>query len=42
MVNREKGWDLGGSRTDVWRSYADQHGTLRYVGPNLLMKMWLY
>jgi hypothetical protein len=30
MLGREKGWDLTGSRRDLWRSYVDSRGTARY------------
>lgn len=42
MLNREKGWDLSGSRNDVWRSYMDLHGTLRCVRPVLPVNLWLF
>ena len=41
MLNREKGWDFNGSRTDVWRSYTDLNSTIRYIWPVLHMIMWL-
>lgn len=30
MLGRERGWDLGGSRRDLWRSYVDARGNFRY------------
>lgn len=41
MLNREKGWDLHGSRTDVWRSYMDLNSTLRYIWPVPPVITWL-
>ncbi|KAJ8131633.1 hypothetical protein O1611_g1992 [Lasiodiplodia mahajangana] len=30
LLGREKGWDLCGSRRDIWRSYIDQFDRMRY------------
>ena len=37
MIDREKGWNLHGARTDLWRSYVDTCGTTRYAKPGLLV-----
>lgn len=31
LLGRERGWNLCGSRRDVWRSYTDRFGMTRYV-----------
>ncbi|KAF0325304.1 WD domain-containing protein, partial [Colletotrichum asianum] len=30
LLDREQGWDLGGKREDVWKSYKDRFGWSRY------------
>ncbi|KAI8631010.1 hypothetical protein F5Y19DRAFT_483658 [Xylariaceae sp. FL1651] len=30
LLSREKGWDLNGLRQDIWRSYTDRFGRIRY------------